>query len=96
MSDEYHRYALPEPARVSIRRYSLAQWVVILFLATGPLLVRGQPLASRRKKEEPGELKEAGPKMHITPRIASLSKELKKRPWPLGRRGVRKTLECCG
>jgi len=67
-----------------------------LLLATGSLLVRGQPLASRRKKEEPGELKEAGPKMHITLRIASLGKKLKKRPWPLGRRRVRKTLECCG
>ena len=67
-----------------------------MFLATGSLLVRGQPLASRRKKEEPGELKEAGPKMHITPRIASLGKKLKKRPWPLGRRRVRKTFECCG
>ena len=51
-----------------------------MFLATGSLLVRGQPLASRRKKEEPGELKEAGPKMHITPRIATLGKKLEKAP----------------
>ena len=80
MSDEYHRYALTESARVSIHQYTLAQWVVILFLATGPLLVRGQPLASSRKKEEPGELKEAGPKMHITPRIATLGKKLEKAP----------------